>query len=724
VIAGWQVEGTIANNQAQLGVTQSSLSNRTTVTTPPGTTATQSTLTTSNFIDSLAERWAVSALGRFGVLVDPRDLIYVIGGYTYGGFDWSGRTFGLHGATVGAGWEHEVAPGWTFKAEYRYTRFQGKDLSSSSSTASNQVQASVVGTAALATNATSAITDRVSGVDLHALRFGITHYFSSGAPVVSAYAMATKGPPLFAMPWDGPYSGVSFGPASIRATTSTVTHGVTNSTITNAVGTIQASTTVSDTFSNGSGSNWGAQSDVYLGYNFRLGSNGIAGLQVEGTIAENQAQLSAAQSSVSNRTTVTTPPGTTATTSTVSSLNFVDSLAERWAVSALGKLGVLVDPRDLIYVIGGYTYGGFDWSDRTFGLHGATVGAGWEREVAPGWTFKAEYRYTRFQDKDLPRSSSTATNIVQVSAAGAVTTTVSNGTSASTDHVSGIASHALRFGITHYFSSGAPVVSAYAMATKAPPPVMPAWTGLYGGVSFGLTSMHTSTASTSNELLTQTQASPVVTFTDVETVNSVFNSSGRHGGAVADIFVGYSAALAANVIGGVQFEGGLARAATLGSGTFSQVIALTEVQTPPGGDAGTTTLTATNTGTTTFAVRSRWMASALARLGWLVDPRDLVYAIGGWTYGGFLTGSRPFELNGPTVGVGFEREVAPSWTVKAEYRYTHFRARDVPITQSQTQTSTIGVTTSSFSDVINETDRIAVNLHALRFGITHYFETR
>ncbi len=727
VIAGLQVEGTIANDQAQLSATQASLANSTTVTTPPGTTTTSSTLSTVNFIDGLAERWAVSALGRLGWLVDPRDLIYVVGGYTYGGFEWSGRSFGLNGATVGAGWEHEIAPAWTFKAEYRYTQFEDKDLPRSSSSTSNQVQPGAV-TATVVSNTTSAITDRVSGIALHALRFGITHYFGSGAPgsapAVGAYAMATKAPPLLAMPWDGPYGGVSYGPASMRATTSTVSHSINNQTTTNPAGTVQASTSITDTISNSSGSNWGSQSDIYLGYNFRLGSNVIAGLQVEGTIADNQAQLSVTQASLANRTTVTTPPGTTTTQSTLTAVTFIDGLAERWAVSALARLGWLVDPRDLIYVIGGYTHGGFEWDGRTFGLNGATVGAGWEHEIAPTWTFKAEYRYTQFEDKDLPRSPSSTSNQTSVNAVGGVTTTVSNTTSAVTDRVSGVALHALRFGVTHYFGAGEPVVGAYAMVTKAPPPVTPPWTGVYGGVSFGLTSMHTSTASTSNDLFTNAQTFPGIAFTDVQTVNSVFNTRGHHGGAVADIFVGYNAALGANVIGGVQFERSLAHAATLGDGSFAQAFTLTDVTTPPGGAAGTTVVTGANAGTTTFSVQSRWMASALARLGWLVDPRDLVYVIGGWTYGGFTTGGRVFNLNGPAIGAGIEREVAPSWTVKAEYRYTHFQAKDVPLSQTQAQNATAGTATFALTDVFTETDRIAVNMHALRFGISHYFASR
>jgi len=93
------------------------------------------------------------------------------------------------------------------------------------------------------------------------------------------------------------------------------------------------------------------------GLQFPLGSNVIAGVQVEGTIADAQAQLSATQTQTQTTTRLTPLPVTT-----TSSFVTNDCLHRRHcrtlAVSALGRLGVLVDPRDLIYVIGAYTYGG------------------------------------------------------------------------------------------------------------------------------------------------------------------------------------------------------------------------------------------------------------------------------------------------------------------------------------------------------------------------------
>jgi opacity protein-like surface antigen len=511
--------------------------------------------------------------------------------------------------------------------------------------------------------------------------------------------------------------------------TSTVSNPPVNTSVTTfPSGTVNTTTSVENLVINGGGHNTGALSDVFLGYNFRLRGNVIAGAQVEGTLAEVQTQLNSVEAITTTSTTVRTR-GAPSTTSDLFTSTFIDSLAERWAVSALGRVGVLVDPQNLVYGIGGYTRGGFEWTNRTFGLNGATVGAGWEHEIAPTWTLKAEYRYTAFADKDIQRASASASTQTSVSTTGAVTTTVSNFAATPTDHVSGVNLHALRFGITHYLTDAPLAPAPYAMAVKAPPLAGPVWIGLYGGVSFGLMSMHVRTTSVTNEVFNLTETDPFGSVFEPVTSNAAFSTRGRHGGAVADVVTGYNVALGPKLIGGVQLEGSLAHGAVLGSGSFAQTTIDTFVQTPPGGAAGTDVTTTTSSGTIRLDVQSRWMASALARLGMLVDPRDLVYAIGGWSYGGFTTGAfttgiHPFNLNGPAVGIGVEREVAPTWTLRAEYRYTHFLPKDVAAARTQFDNQTFGTVAAALSDNFIETDRISVDMHTVRFGIAHYFSTR
>ena len=42
----------------------------------------------------------------------------------------------------------------------------------------------------------------------------------------------------------------------------------------------------------------------------------------------------------------------------------------------------------------------------------------------------------------------------------------------------------------------------------------------------------------------------------------------------------------------------------------------------------------------------------------------------------------------------------------------------------QSQNTTAGTQTQSFAGVFNETDRIAVNMHTVRLGMSHYFASR
>src|SRR5262249_57420391 len=93
--------------------------------------------------------------------------------------------------------------------------FEDKDLPRSANSTSSQTSTGAGAPFTSSNNTAFTTTDRVSGIALHALRLGLTHYFGGGEPVVGAYAMATKAPPLVAAPWEGAYGGVADGPASV-----------------------------------------------------------------------------------------------------------------------------------------------------------------------------------------------------------------------------------------------------------------------------------------------------------------------------------------------------------------------------------------------------------------------------------------------------------------------------------------------------------------------------
>jgi opacity protein-like surface antigen len=113
-------------------------------------------------------------LGRAGVLVDPADLVYALGGYTYGRFEAFGTGFGLNGATIGAGWEREIVAGWKLRGEYRYTKFQSTDVTQTFVTNSTTVSATASTTN---TNVTSQ-TDHISA-DMHSLWLGMVYDFGN-----------------------------------------------------------------------------------------------------------------------------------------------------------------------------------------------------------------------------------------------------------------------------------------------------------------------------------------------------------------------------------------------------------------------------------------------------------------------------------------------------------------------------------------------------------------
>ena len=201
----------------------------------------------------------------------------------------------------------------------------------------------------------------------------------------------------------------------------------------------------------------------------------------------------------------------------------------------------------------------------------------------------------------------------------------------------------------------------------APPPNAYSWSGAYWGASFGggltegrVASRETFTASSNNPPPSNLLG-----------VSSVAESGPSRGiGAVADLFVGISTTFGP-FVAGIQLEGTLAELSFGSSGTRSYTYF------DANGPTGQTAL-----GPFRPHVHSRWMVSALARAGWLVDPRTLLYGLAGWTGAQFdyqnLTDNLFFQpgerfwANGITMGVGLEKRLDANWALRGEYRYTHF----------------------------------------------------
>jgi outer membrane immunogenic protein len=260
-------------------------------------------------------------------------------------------------------------------------------------------------------------------------------YSGAGAAKVAAlppgiYAMATKAPALAPAPsWSGLYWGAAFGMGWMGGQVTEATLE-TDANVAPGLPTFRTSTSSNSALD---GRNAGAIANLYLGYNILATPAIVLGGQVEGGVSNIRVNLGGSRSLVS---------GSGGTITQTETLSTTDVLDNRWMVSVLGRGGVLVDPADFVYLLGGYTYGRFEAFGVGVGLNGGTIGAGWERQVAPGWMLRGEYRYTKFEGKDINQNSASTINQL-----GVITI---NDASATTDHVSADM-HSVWLGVAHYF---------------------------------------------------------------------------------------------------------------------------------------------------------------------------------------------------------------------------------------------------------------------------------
>jgi len=215
-------------------------------------------------------------------------------------------------------------------------------------------------------------------------------------PAPEAYALVSKAPvaPRPEVPsWQGLYAGGAFGVGWMGARSRSQFFDTSSDLFNDTDPTFpftELFQSTSTTVAQGRGRSLGAFADLFLGYNFRLGSNVVGGVQVEGTLAHLPVRLRSSETG-SQVTVATVLPGGTPTISTSTFTDtFEDELTGRWMVSVLGRLGVLATPNDLLYVIGGYTHARIDALTSNVGLHGGTIGLGGEHKVDPLWTLRAE----------------------------------------------------------------------------------------------------------------------------------------------------------------------------------------------------------------------------------------------------------------------------------------------------------------------------------------------
>ena len=538
------------------------------------------------------------------------------------------------------------------------------------------------------------------------------------------YPLAAKAPlAVRAFDWSGPYAGFSLGLGFLNANTTTT--GTFTSvdrdlpsppglTTTNTTNTIASGKVRHET---------GALADLYIGYNFRPAAGWVSGVQLEGSLGRFFARFN--ESGASNSTNVRSDSGLT----NISSATFTqkDSLNITFMVSALARLGFLVTPRDLVYGLAGWSYAGFNTTlpnveDPSFGANGVTVGAGWERQILDTWTLKLEYRYTQFESITVPGfSSSVSTNFNNFINPPVPVSSFSQ-TSNEASRVSP-SLHVIRVGLTHYFGDDWNAPAAAAGFYKAPPPTVYAWTGGYVGFSVGVGGTRANTSTVFSDTRTATQTVPPLGIFDQSFTNGIVGSDTRfRPGGVADLFTGYNQQFG-TWVAGVQLEGTVARfnerLGRLSSSTENSF----NVQFA--GAPLSLNQTFSNSFLRNDTLTMNWMLSALGRVGLLVDPRDMVYALGGWSFASFSTsiesedGNRTFTANGPSVGAGWERQIMDLWSFRAEYRYTKFLNRTLETQNafSTTNSNLFGGGAAVFTSTSSSSTTISSDMHVFRFGL-------
>jgi opacity protein-like surface antigen len=448
-VAGVQVEGSLGRFYTRFN--QSGISGFTETRSDVGVNNISSSNFTEN--DSLNINFMVSALARVGYLVTPRDLIYGLAGWTFAGFTTNlpseDPSFGANGVTVGAGWERRILDSWTLKLEYRYTKFQTINLTQSDT----GVQTNFNGGFATSSSVFTDVSTASISPSLHVLRVGLTHYFGEGwnAPTLPV----VKGPvvaPLYA--WTGFYTGLSVGVGAMQ--TNALTGFGSSEISTDAVQGV-----FDESFGNGSTAGGASQfkpggvADLFLGYNQQI-NYWVAGVQIEGSVARFNERLYRTSSSASfsySKQSFNSP--LVLNNTDFSSSTADDTLSMNWMVSTLGRFGYLVDARDMLYGVAGWSFASFSTSlesdgdqTRTFIANGPTVGAGWERQFADLWSFRAEYRYTRFLDRTLVTQNISSTNSANLFGGGteSFASTNQSVTRVSSDM------HVFRFGVARAIS--------------------------------------------------------------------------------------------------------------------------------------------------------------------------------------------------------------------------------------------------------------------------------
>ena len=148
-------------------------------------------------------------------------------------------------------------------------------------------------------------------------------------------------------------------------------------------------------------------------------------------------------------------------------------------------------------------------------------------------------------------------------------------------------------------------------------------------------------------------------------------------------------------------------------------------------------------------VRLHRTVTMLGRLGWLFDPKSMIYGIVGWTHGRFEIETIPvdsfpvtigfgvvtpvdvsaphieknvFGANGISVGGGVEKKLTSSWNFVTEYRYLRFVDITFDKTNYDPQPNLAPRRDLNLTDV--QTGKFENEMHSLRVGFAYRLPLR
>lgn len=335
-LVGALIEGTYSNAQSQ---------------------ATAS-LTGASATISTNPNWGFAAMLRAGILASPNTLLYFTGGYAGQNFRTSGNAFAgsqsasfarddwFNGFAFGTGVEAQLAGPWTTKLEYRYTQFENRTLSATSTSYSPT---------------------------FHTIRAGLTYRFGGlGEAPQDSRPTASTQPNI---DWTGIYVGVAGGGSVLL------------NRLNASFGGAQASMTDSGQALLGA---------AFGGYDWQCGDSAVIGFMGDTTWTgpQSAASLNGSGGGVAI---------TSRTSFAWSALGRVGFLPTRSTLlyAVAGYTGAYISTTG-----NAFAGGASATLQRDDYVNGWTVGPGIETNVFGGWSTRLEYRYSQFEDKQIVAGAS------------------------------------------------------------------------------------------------------------------------------------------------------------------------------------------------------------------------------------------------------------------------------------------------------------------------------